>query len=282
MNEFVWPEWLPVNWVRALLLPLIAWPLIHLGAKLLHRALKKHSTPQAAMLGYQIVNYGGGILLLLTVLTQLGFKISTILGAAGIAGVAIGFAAQTSLSNLISGMFLIWEKPFQVDDLIKVNTTMGVVVEIDLLSTKLRSFDNTLIRMPNETLIKSELVNITRYEIRRLDINLGVAYKEDVGKVIEVLRAVADANPYCLDEPEPLIMFKGFGASSLDFLFGVWFSKTDFLAIRNTVQREILEAFRREEIEIPFPHLTVYTGSATAPFPVRMVGDDNGPDTPPG
>ncbi len=272
MSTWTIPAWINSNAVRALVLICIAWPLIHAGARLLERTLKKHVSAQAAMLGYQFVNYGGALLLLLTVLREFGFDISTLIGAAGIAGVAIGFAAQTSLSNLISGFFLIWEKPFAVEDVIKTQNTVGVVVAIDLLSTKIRTFDNTLVRIPNETLIKTEVTTITKYDIRRFDINLGVAYKEDVGKVIRVLKEVANANPFCLDEPEPLVLFLGFGDSSLNFLFGVWFAKADFLALRNSIQKEVHDRFREEDIEIAFPHLSIYAGSATDPFPVELKG----------
>ncbi|WFB35723.1 mechanosensitive ion channel family protein [Kiritimatiellota bacterium B12222] len=269
------PDWLrmedlPEGWIRAAVTMFIGWPLLHMAAVFLRRALKKHSSPQASMLGYKVVTYGGGLILSLTALNELGFKISTLLGAAGIIGMAVGFAAQTSLSNLISGIFLVWERPFEVDDVIRVNGNTGVVQEIDLLATKIRTFDNTLVRIPNENLIKSDVTNITKYQIRRFDINLGVAYKEDVGKVIDVLKGIADKNPWCLDEPAPLVLFLGFGDSSLNFLFGVWFSKSDFVSLRNTIQREILERFREEDIEIPFPHLSLYTGSVTEPFPIEI------------
>jgi len=270
MILFEWPEWVGEGWMRSLILILIVWPMIQVGSRVMDRALTKHVSSQAGMLGRQFTRYIGGFILILTVMAQMGFKITTLLGAAGIAGVAISFAAQTSLSNLISGVFLIWEKPFSVDDVIRIGGTTGVVVAIDLLSTKIRTFDNTLVRIPNETLIKTELTTITKYAIRRFDINVGVAYKEDVKKVIKVLKEVANANPYCLDEPEPIIIFLGFGNSSLNFLFGVWFAKQDFLALRNSIQQEVHDRFREEGIEIPFPHVSVYTGSVTEPFPVEL------------
>ena len=275
MNEFLknvvlFLQQAESDWIRALILLLVATPCIRISANLLRRTLKKRYSAQAAMVGFHLVNYGGGILILLTVFAELGFEMSTLLGAAGVMGIAIGFAAQTSLSNLISGIFLIWEHPFEIGDVINIEGITGVVEEIDLLSAKIRKFDNTLVRVPNEDLIKTRLTNITRYPIRRLDIDVGVAYKEDVGKVMEVLRDIAVNHPLCLDEPEPLILFKGFGESSLNFLFGVWFSKTDFLALRNSIQQEIHQRFKEEGIEIPFPHLTVYTGSETMPFPVKI------------
>ena len=276
MNRFIneaFLTWLEAEWVSAVLILIIGWPLVRLVAGILRKSLNKHSTPQASMLGYRFVLYGGSVILALTALDQFGVPLSTILGAAGIASVAIGFAAQTSLSNLISGIFLIWEKPFAVEDVIRSGDTTGVVVAIDLLSTKIRTFDNMLVRIPNETLIKNQTTNITRFQIRRFDINLGVAYKEDVGKVISILKEIANNNPNCLDEPEPLILFKGFGESALEFLFGVWFAKADFLNLRNSIQREIKERFDAEGIEIPFPHRTLYSGEATKPFPVRVVTD---------
>ena len=212
----------------------------------------------------------------------MGFKLTALLGAAGIAGIAIGFASQTSVSNIISGLFLISEKPFEVGDLIKVDDTKGNVLSIDLLSVKLRTLDNQLVRIPNESLIKNQVTNITRFPIRRFDINVGVAYKEDVSRVREVLLDIAKNNPYCLDEPEPLVLFLNFGDSALEFLFAVWFVKTDFFKLRNSVMQDIKERFDAEGIEIPFPHRTLYTGSVTEPFPVYVVQDKTGKSKKPG
>jgi small-conductance mechanosensitive channel len=85
-----------------------------------------------------------------------------------------------------------------------------------------------------------------------------------------VLLDIAAANPYCLDEPEPIVVFTEFGDSALQFLFGVWFHRDDFLNLRNSVMQQIKERFEAEGIEIPFPHLSLYAGSATAPMPVEL------------
>ncbi len=276
MNHTEWLSHLPLGWWRSLLLLLVGLPLTHLSARFLRRTLTRHSTAQSSMLGYRFVLWGGSALFILAALSELGFKLSTLYGAAGIAGVAIGFASQTSLSNLISGLFLIVEKPFQVEDVIKVGNTTGVVIGIDLLSTKLRTFDNMFVRIPNENLIKNEFTNVTRFPIRRLDIAIGVDYKEDIGRVLRILREIAIANPFCLDEPEPLVLFKGFGESSLDFTFGLWFSKADMLPLRNSIHREIKERFDAEGIDIPFPHRTLYAGENSKPFPVTVVDPAKG------
>jgi small-conductance mechanosensitive channel len=246
-------------------------PLLFVVSKLVARLGKKHLSEQWSMIIQKGLFYGGVLLILVMVMNELGFKLTALIGTAGVVGIALGFASQTSVSNIISGIFLIWEKPFTVGDLIRIGDRMGFIVSIDLLSVKIRTFDNLFVRIPNETLIKTEVVNITRYPIRRMDIDVSVAYKEDVAKVITALKEVANKNPFCLDEPEPLILFKNFGGSGLEFLVGLWFVKTDYSKLKNSIMQEIKIKFDEEDIEIPFPHRTLYTGKATDPFPVRVV-----------
>jgi small-conductance mechanosensitive channel len=267
-------NWFSANstaFIHCILLLGIGLPLLRLIGYLIRKGLRKKVSEQSIMLLSKGVIYLGSAILILMAMQWAGFQLGTLLGAAGIAGVAIGFASQTSLSNLISGLFLIWERPFTVGDVLQAGNDHGVVHSIDLLSVQLRTYNNQLIRIPNETLIKSSFTNITRFPIRRMDIQIGVAYKEDIQRVINILLDVAGGNPYCLDEPAPLIVFKGFGDSALEFLFGPWFAKTDYIALRNSLLMEVKKRFDEEGIEIPFPHRTLYAGEATKPFPVHIV-----------
>jgi small-conductance mechanosensitive channel len=228
---------------------------------------------QQGMIFSKIVFYTGGVLVFISLFRELGFSLTPLLGAAGIVGIAVGFASQTSVSNIISGLFLLAEKPFVVDDIIIVGDLTGQVLSIDILSIKIRTFDNRFVRIPNETIIKSQVINATRFPIRRIDVKVSAAYKEDVRRVRELLFEIAHNNPLCLEEPEPIVIFSGFGSSSIDFLFGVWAQKVDFIALKNSIQAEIKEKFEAEGIEIPFPHLSLYTGLATEPLPVKVVGE---------
>lgn len=228
----------------------------------------------------RIIYYGILGLFAVSVLFELGFNLSVLVGAAGIFSVAIGFASQTSASNIISGLFLLGEQPFALGDIVKVGDTTGEVLAIDLLSVKLRTFDNLFVRIPNETMLKTEVVNLTRFPIRRFDLMLGVAYKEDIDTVREILFDIAGLNPLCLEEPKPLFIFTGFGSSSLDIQFSVWAKRENFLEMRNTLQLEIKKVFDDKGIEIPFPHMSLYAGSATAPFPVSIVERQGGASTP--
>jgi small-conductance mechanosensitive channel len=242
----------------------------------LGRMLRNMQSAHFSLLLRKLVFYLGSVIILISVLLELGFDLTGLLATAGIATVAIGFAAQTSLSNLISGLFLIGEKPFRIGDLIRVNDVLGVVESIDLLSIKIRTLDNLFVRIPNESMIKNPVTTVTRYPIRRMDLDIGVAYKEDVGRVMEILKDLATHNPFVLDDPEPLILFNNFGDSALQFRFGLWFEKSNFLKLRNSIMRDVKERFDREGIEIPFPHMTLYSGSATGPFPVEVTGPATG------
>ena len=224
-----------------------------------------------------------GSMLVLTVAVlwafkELGLELSVLLGAAGILTVAVGFAAQTSASNLISGLFLMGERPFQVGDIIQVGESQGYVLSIDFLSVKIRAFDNRLIRIPNESMLKTQVTNFTRFPIRRADLKIGVAYKEDLDRVRNILYVLADREPFCLDSPKPFFLFLGYGDSALEFQFSFWLTQENFYDVRTQMWLEIKRAFDREGIEIPFPHRTLYTGSATEPMPVKLVSDEPQPE----
>jgi len=261
------------NVVQALVILLIGYGVAKLAAKSIGKLIRKHASTHQHMLLQRAVFYFLFLFFLIAALKEMGFELSVLLGAAGILSVAIGFASQTSASNLISGLFLLGERPFGVGDIIKVGNTTGEVLSIDLLAAKLRTFDNLYVRIPNETMLKSEVTTLTRFPIRRLDLQIGVAYKENIEKVREVLFKVADKNTLCLDEPKPLFIFQGFGDSALNLQFSVWTKRENFLDLKNSIQYEIKLAFDEHQIEIPFPHVTLYTGSVTEPFPIKMVSE---------
>ena len=178
------------------------------------------------------------ISLILIIIAELKINVAPIFGAAGVIGIVVGIASQTSIGNIVSGFFLVSEKSFEIGDLIRIGDKLGTVYSIDLLSIKIKTLDNLLIRVPNQTVISTELINVTRFPIRRMDIDVSVAYKEDLGMVKSVLERIAKNNPLCLDEPEPLIIFKTFGASGVDILFGVWFEKDKFRDVKNSIFRD--------------------------------------------
>lgn len=213
-----------------------------------------HWSRQQIMLANRVTTYLCWGVAATTALRELGFEMGPLLGAAGIFSVAIGFASQTSFSNLISGMFLISEQAFVVGDNITVNGINGEVLAIDLLSVKMRTNDNLFVRVPNETMLKSFVTNFSRFPIRRLDMEICVAYREDVAQVKRILYQVAEHNPLGLDDPKPLFVFLGYGDSALRLQFSVWSKRESFIDLKNSMYDDVKVAFAKAGVDMPFPH----------------------------
>lgn len=274
ISQFLEPKKL-MSLIRIVVLVFLGLPVLYGVSRWLRKYFSEKLSSQQAMIFSKLVLYTGVLIILFSVLNELGFKLTHLLGAAGVVGVAVGFASQTSISNIICGLFLITEKPFEVDDVITVQGNTGVVLSIDILSVKLRTFDNKLIRIPNETIIKSDVTNVTYFPIRRVDLNISIAYKEDIGRIREVLLDVAHRNPLCLNEPEPVVVFSSFGGSSVDLLLLLWAVKKDLISLKNSITEEVKKRFDEEGIEIPFPHISLYSGSTTQPVPITIVKEES-------
>jgi small-conductance mechanosensitive channel len=260
-----------LSFLRVAALFLIGLPAVYFFSKWIRKIVSTKVAPQPGMVLSKCLYYTGIFIIIVTALHELGFKLNTLLGAAGIVGIAVGFASQTSVSNIISGIFIMMERPFVINDFITVDSVTGQVLSIDMLSIKLRTEDNRFLRIPNETIIKTRLTNITRFPIRRVDIRLGIAYKEDIRHVRAILTDIAHANPVCLQEPEPQVVLSGFGPSSVDFIFMVWATTANLTALQNTIHEDIKERFDQEGIEMPFPHISLSANKASEPLPVRII-----------
>lgn len=269
-----------VSGLRAAAMVVVGLPLVFVLARVTRGWAGRQISAQAGLIAGKLVFYVGGATLVVTVMVELGFSLTPLLGAAGVVGIALGFASQTSVSNVIAGLFLIAEQPFIVDDLIQVGEVTGRVLSVDTMSVKLRTLDNKFVRIPNETLVKSTVTNITRFPIRRLDVRVGIAYREDPERVGDILLDIADKNPIALMEPEPLVVFDTFADSSLNILFAVWGTRENWLELKNSIQQEVKRRFDEEDVEIPFPHRTLYVGSESGAFPIRMVQEEESRPTP--
>lgn len=268
--------WERIDWATGLrsgAMVVLGVPLIFFLSRFTRTWATTRISAQVGLVTGKLVFYAGAATLVVTTMVELGFSLTPLLGAAGVVGIALGFASQTSVSNIIAGLFLIAEQPFVVDDIIQVGDVTGRVLTVDTMSVKLRTLDNRFVRIPNETLVKSTVINITRFPIRRLDVRIGVAYKENPQRVREVLLDVADTNPIALMEPEPLVIFDAFADSSLNLLFAVWTTRENWLELKNSIQEEVKLRFDEEGIEIPFPHRSLYVGSESEAFPIRIVSD---------
>lgn len=248
------PDDLLVTGLRAVLILVIGLALARGLAGLTARLARRRGSAQGEMIARRFVFYATLGLAVFMALDTLGVELGVLLGAAGILTVAIGFASQTSASNLISGLFLLGERPFSIGDTIAVGGTTGVVLSVDLLSVKLRTFDNMFVRVPNETLIKTEITNISRNPIRRIEVNLRVAYSEDIDRVRALLRGLAVDDPDILEEPEPNVWVDQLGDSAIHLRFLVWaVNNSSFFTTRSRIMELVARTLQREGVAIGYP-----------------------------
>jgi small-conductance mechanosensitive channel len=215
----------------------------------------RRGDPQRAELVGRLVNWTLAIAALAAALQELGFKLGVLLGAAGVFTVAVGFASQTTLSNLISGFFLFGERPFSVGDMIEVEGVTGEVLSVDMMSTKLRALDNRYVRIPNEAIVKTKVVNLTRFPIRRTDLRLAIARDENFVKVRDLLLAIADRNPLALDEPSPQVTLEKVGELSLEIQLSAWGETARLDKLRAALSAEVQEGLLSAKVKLPLPML---------------------------
>ncbi|QDG54465.1 mechanosensitive ion channel family protein [Persicimonas caeni] len=255
------------TYVVALLIFVVGWVLARSLAKGVERFMRQQGSEHGAAVGKKVVFYVVLLLATFGALTQLGVKLTGLLTAAGIFTVAIGFAAQTSVSNVISGLFLLVDRPFSINDTVKIDQTIGTVVNVDLLSTKVRTFDNLVVRIPNEALLKSTITNYTLFEVRRIDIPVSVAYSTDLGEAQRVLKEVMRDHKAVLDEPEPAVLVELLADSGITLVVRAWVVRQDFITAKSELTQAIKEALEAAKIEIPFPQRVVHHvyGEPSAP-----------------
>lgn len=259
-----------LNWGKSLLTwenlfkligAIIIFAIIFVIYKLLLRAIKKipaeKTTPQRTAILKRTVKYLFYTVTVIYVLSLFGIKLSAIWGAAGIAGVAIGFAAQTSVSNLISGLFVITEGALKIGDTIIVEGVTGVVDAINLISVRIHTYDNQMVRIPNSTIINTNLTNNSYHKTRRLTLQVSVSYDTDMEQALQALSKAPALCPTVISEPAPAVWFDGFGSSGLTMTVAVWFESSDFLQTKNDLHIAIKKVLDQAQITIPFNKVDV-------------------------
>lgn len=226
--------------VTVALIVAVGFALVRLLLNATRRISRKGLPARSAMILENLLKYGGYTVILLTATKRAGIDISALLGAAGIAGIALGFAAQTSVANIISGLFLFSEHIFKIGDVLQIDAVTGVVESVELMSIRIRTFDNRLVRVPNETLIKTNIVNVSHYPERRLDLWLTLPNASDFTAARTVILEAIGSSRYALSEPEPLVLLDAVTPDGTTLLAGVWYRKENLTAIKNELIPAIL------------------------------------------
>ncbi len=218
--------------------------------------MSEHSAKNTSKFLY----YGIIIITFLVVITSQGIDLSGLIVAGGIFGVVIGFATQSVVSNLISGFFLMIEKPAKIGDLVEIQgmNVMGTVVDMTTFSTKIRIADGTIVRIPNDKVFTSNIRSVSGSSIRRMEKVVGIGYAEDIEVAKSAIKkALVEKIPYILIEPEPSIIVEELADSSVNLKVIVWHPKEHWVKVNPVILGVIKEALDKAGIEIPFPQRVV-------------------------
>jgi small-conductance mechanosensitive channel len=214
---------------------------------------------------FDLLNKFAGVIIfafaILLALDVLGINVMPVVAGAGVAGIAVGFAAKDTLSNLIAGVLLIIDRPFEIGDRIEVwsapknSATWGDVIDIGLRATKIRTTDNIVIVIPNNEIMRRDIVNYTTLSTDiRLRIPIGVSYDTDISKAKSVILEVAKTAEWVLKDPPPIVVVRQFGESSVDLELRVWIREARRrMDTISHMTDKVKEAFDEEGIEIPYP-----------------------------
>ncbi len=232
------------------------------GTKLLvtymRRSIKDKVSKDHLQIIVKAMYYGIMIIALLTVLPLLGVQISGLLLAGGFAGIIIGFASQNIVSNLISGIFLMIERPIKIGDAVNIDGTMGIVNDIKIMSTIVRTYEGLFVRIPNIRVFTGTLTNFVSNIVRRFSYTIGIRYRDDAELAISVIKKLIENEPMALVNPAPMVFVSELGESSVNIQVHIWAPTTDWFALRNEMLWKIKKNLEANGIQIPFPQRVLW------------------------
>ncbi|MDK2915836.1 MAG: hypothetical protein PWR25_393 [Euryarchaeota archaeon] len=191
-------------------------------------------------------------------LPQLNFDLSGLLVAGGIAGLVIGFASQSVVSNLISGLFLMFEHPIRIGDNINVANVTGSVEDVRVLSTVIKTYDGIYIRIPNEKVFTSNITNYVHNPARRFSYEISIRYQDDADKAIRIAKEVIATHPFALKSPAPSVFVDTLGENGVILTAYIWAPARNWWGVRTDLLWKIKQALEENGIAIPFPQRTVW------------------------
>lgn len=252
----------------ALLVLLIGWWLIGRVTGLMNAAMERAKVEiTLRRFMRSLVGIGLKAVLLIIFASMVGVETASLIALLGAAGLAIGLALQGSLSNFAGGVLILFFRPFKANDVIEAQGFVGIVQEIQIFNTILRTLDNQRVVIPNGLLSNGCVKNLFVEPTRRVDLTFGISYGDDIGKAKAVLRQVVEADERILKDPVTDIFVSAHADSSVNFLVRPWVNSADYWPVYFGLMEEVKLAFDREDITIPFPQRDVHlfpTGESAA------------------
>lgn len=252
-----------IPWGTKIIMALLIFVVGRWLAKLLTRMLEK--VMLKGKVDQMLVSFLGNIsyaallaVVVLAALDQLGVNTTSAMAILGAAGLAVGLALKDSLASFASGVMLIMFRPFKLGDFIEAGGVTGVVEEIRIFHTLLKTGDNREITMPNAQIYGGTIINYSARETRRIDLVVGIGYGDDIKQARDIINGILEANDKVLKDPAPTVMLLELGASSVDFAIRPWVKAGDYWPTRAELLETIKTRFDQEGISIPYPQQDIH------------------------
>ncbi len=244
-----------LNVVFAIIILIVGWNLARFVSGFVRRSVIKSERfdRTLGLIFSQLTRWVILVFTAIAVLNRFGFQTASFIALLGAAGLAIGLALQGTLSNVASGVLLLSQRPFRVGDSVEISGVSGIVDEIGLFTTRLHTFDNVGVHVPNSNVWNGVIKNMSEFATRRLELTFGISYQDDIGEAMAIIQKTLEADERALKDPAYRIGVNELADSSVNLLVWVWVKRTDYLDLKLDLIRSIKEKFDKEGISIPFP-----------------------------
>ena len=258
LNKIVYGEVTFFDLLMAVIIIIAASLIIKIITLNIRRHLKDKVDKSLLTLIIKIVNYAIVIIAVVSALPYLGMNLSGLMVAGGITGLVIGFASQKIVSNLISGVFLMIERPIKIGQQINVDGVAGFVEDIHIFSTIIRTYDGVDVRVPNEKVFTSNIINFVANVARRFEYVVGIRYSDDAERAIEIINKIIDDHPLALKNPSPQAFVDNLGDNAVNIFVRIWGPATEWYGIKMELLWKIKKTLEANGMEIAFPQRTLW------------------------
>ncbi len=227
---------------------------IYFRRSLKEKMSKDHLEIILKVISYTIIT----VAVLFFVLPALDVEASSILVAGSVIGLVIGFASQSIVGNLISGIFLMIERPIKVGNLVNIDGNSGSVEDISLISTIIRTYDGLYVRIPNQSVFTTNITNYVANVARRFEYVVGIRYSDDADQAIPIIKDIIQEHPFALKNPAPMVFVDTLGDNAVNIIVRIWAPSTDWYGVKTELLWIIKKTLEENGIEIAFPQRTLW------------------------
>ncbi|MCC4772175.1 mechanosensitive ion channel [Methanosarcina sp. DH2] len=224
----------------------------------LRRSLKDRVSKDVGEPILKLLYYSSLIVVFISTLPLIGLDPSGLLLAGGVAGIVLGFASQNIVGNLVSGCFLMFERPIKIGDQVEINGTAGYVTDIRIISTLIRTYDGLLVRLPNQQVFTTNITNIVGHPVRRFEYTVRIRYSDDASAAIWLIKELIDKEPFALLNPSPSVFVTELGESSVNIIVRIWAPVSEWFGLKTKLLWNIKKTLEENGIEIPFPQRVLH------------------------